>query len=112
MPRDEATVLDIVLACRAVATYIRGLDKPAFLNDGKTQDAVLHRIIIVGEASKRLSPDFRRAYGEIPWKDVAGMRDRLIHDYNNVDFEIVWHVATQDLPRLLAVLEPLAPRQT
>jgi uncharacterized protein with HEPN domain len=75
MPRDEAVLLDIARAARLVLEFKEGLGKAAFLQDLKTQSAVLHQLMVMGEAVKRLSPDFRAEHSEIPWPLIAGMRD-------------------------------------
>jgi len=86
------------------------MDKAAFLQDIKTQSAVLHQLMVMGEAVKRLSQDFRSHHPEIPWALVAGMRDKLIHGYDIVDLHEVWRTAdVVDVPGLLSLLEPLLP---
>ena len=67
--------------------------------------------MVIGEAVKRLSPEFRQAHMDIPWSAIAGMRDHLIHGYDIVDMEEVWKTATVDVPDLLTALEPLVPPQ-
>ena len=111
MARDEASLLDIARAARLVIEFKQGLDKAAFIQDFKTQSAVLHQLMVIGEAVKRLSPDFRIRHPEIPWSLIAGMRDKLIHGYDIVDLDQVWRTAVVDVPDLLSVLEPLLPRQ-
>ncbi|WP_347338293.1 HepT-like ribonuclease domain-containing protein [Synechocystis sp. FACHB-383] len=71
------------------------------------QDTILRRITIIGEATKRLSLDFRDRHSEIPWKQIAGMRDIITHDYNEVDIDEVWTVIKKNLPELLRYIEPL-----
>jgi uncharacterized protein with HEPN domain len=85
MQRDEATLLDIAKAARLVQAFIQGPEKEAFLNDYKTQSAVLYQLIVMGEAVKRLSDELRTQHLEIPWSLIAGMRDHLIHGYDVVD---------------------------
>jgi uncharacterized protein with HEPN domain len=111
MARDEATLLDIARAARLVLEFKQGLDKAAFLQDFKTQSAVLHQLMVMGEAVKRLSPDFCARHSEIPWSLIAGMRDKLIHGYDIVDLDEVWRTAVVDVPDLLTSLEPLLPQQ-
>ncbi len=105
--RDRATVADILSACKLARQFVDGLDREGFLTDEKTQAAVLHEITIVGEAVKRLSGDFRDAQANIPCRLIAGMRGRLIHQYNTVDLEEVWKTVTEDFPELTADLEAL-----
>jgi len=111
MWRDDATLLDILRAARLVLDFRGQLDRTSFLNDIKTQAAVLHELLVLGEAAKRLSPGFREKHPDVPWKSIAGMRDRLLHAYDNVDLELVWKTIDEDLPALVTRLEGLAPRQ-
>ena len=109
MSRDDAVVvLDILKAARLAVTFKVDLDKVAFLSDAKTQSAIVHQLLVLGEAAKRLSDAFRSQHAPIPWKMIAGMRDKLIHEYDDVDLEEVWKTVTADLPRVIAALEPLA----
>ena len=111
MSRDKAILLDILRAARLVVEFRTGMDQAAFLQDLKTQSAILHQLLVLGEAVKRLSPQFRQRHPEIPWRLIAGMRDRLIHEYDAVDLEEVWRTATGDIPQLIALLEPLIPTE-
>jgi uncharacterized protein with HEPN domain len=111
MPRDEAILLDIARAARLVLEFKQNLDKAVFLQDIKTQSAVLHQLMVLGEAVKRLSSDFRTGHPEIPWVLIAGMRDKLIHGYDIVDLDEVWRTADTDVPALLSLLEPWLPEQ-
>lgn len=109
MPRDEATVEDMYRAARMAREFAAGADEGDFLRDRKTQAAVLHELLIIGEAAKRLSEEFRRSHPSMPWKAMAGMRDKLIHAYDTVDIEEVWSTVQRDIPTLLAYLAPLLP---
>jgi len=112
LSRDDATLLDILKACRLAASFLGGADRAAFRSDPKTQAAVVHELLILGEAVKRLSPEFTKSVPGIPWTAIAGMRDKLIHHYDAVDVDQVWKAASVDVPRLLRTLEPLAPTET
>jgi uncharacterized protein with HEPN domain len=112
MPRDEATLLDLAKAARAVLGFVQGFTREAFLSDLKTQSAVLYQLIVVGEAVKRLSLEFRAQHPRTPWSLVAGMRDHLIHGYNAVDWQEVWKTVTADVPELLSQIEPWLPKDT
>jgi len=83
-----------------VASYVRELDLVAFADDQQLQDAVVRRIEIIGEAVKNLPPDVRELNPDVPWKRIAGMRDKVIHDYMGVDVELVWTVAETLMPEL------------
>ena len=102
---DIVRMLDMREAAQRTITYCADLDYDAFLRDTKTQDAVVRNIEILGEAAKGVSEETRRRFTAIPWRSVAGMRDRLIHDYRGVNWDIVWDTVTRDLPKLLAALD-------
>jgi len=111
MDRNDANLLDISHAARLVLEFTVDMDKETFLADLKTQSAVLHQLMVIGEATKRLAYDFRTRHPQVPWSLLAGMRDKLIHGYDIVDFEEVWHTAMTDIPTLLSQIEPLLPVQ-
>jgi uncharacterized protein with HEPN domain len=101
MKHDESLYLrHIVDAIELVNTYLQGIDEPVFLKTSLIQDGVIRQLEIIGEAARHLSKDFRRQFADIPWSDIAGMRDKLIHDYFGVDVEKVWLTAIRDLPNL------------
>jgi uncharacterized protein with HEPN domain len=108
--RDPATLLQIHESASMIVEFAAGVDRGRFLMDALTQDAVILRIILLGEASKRLSEGFRCAHPEIPWAKIAGMRDRLVHDYDRWDIALVWDVVTREIPALLEKLGPLLPK--
>ncbi|MBC8314569.1 MAG: DUF86 domain-containing protein [Bacteroidales bacterium] len=106
MLKDNRIYIDhILVSAHRIQSFVSEMDYDQFASDVKTQDAVIRNFEIIGEATKRISPDFRNKYSEIPWSDMAGMRDRLIHDYLEVDLEIVWKTATEDLPPLVTLIE-------
>ncbi len=109
MSRDDATLLDILKAARLAVKFKGTIQKDTFLNDLKTQSAIVHQLLVLGEAVKRLSDGFRTKHPEIPWKSLAGMRDKLIHAYDAVDLDEVWKTIHAEIPRLIHLLEPLAP---
>ena len=109
MSRDEATLLDLMDAARLVGTFVEGMDWEAFRSDVKTQAAVEHGLMIIGEAATRLSDDFRDRHDEVAWRKAIGMRNRLIHAYDVVSLEVVWQTAIGDIPALLSQAESLIP---
>lgn len=102
---NDAYLLDIQQAALSIASFIEGMDVTAFHLDKKTQAAVQHQIMIIGEASKHLSGSFRTEHGHIPWNAIARMRDRLIHGYSTVDIDVVWTTATESIPELLQAVD-------
>ena len=97
---DKDLIADMLEAINRAVSYCAELDYAAFLQDTKTQDAVVRNIEILGEAAKNVSANLRERHREIPWKSVAGMRNRLVHDYFGVNWDIVWGVLVRDLPAL------------
>lgn len=99
--KDPLLYLTHVLdSIELIQSYVRGVEFRSFLDDQEKQDAIVRRIEIMGEAVKNLPIDLRSAHTEVPWARIAGMRDKVIHDYMGVDPELVWTVATE-------MLEPL-----
>lgn len=108
MKEDETYLQHIIDAITKVEKYTAD-GRDAFMADDKTQDAVVRNLEIIGEATKRLSDDLRSQRPEIPWKQAAGLRDVLSHDYMSIDLTIVWNVIDSSLPALReAVRELLA----
>ena len=111
MPQDDATLLDIAKACLLIKTFMGGMAREDFLEDLKTQSSVLYQLLVMGEAAKRLSREFRAQHADIPWSLITGMRDHLIHAYDAVDWAEVWKTAISDVPGLVAKIEPLLPKR-
>lgn len=93
-------LFDIVESIQKVKLHVAGMSKADFLKDIKTQDAVIRRLEIIGEAVKHISPHFKKKHIHILWQDIAGTRDILIHEYFGVDLDIVWDVVKHHLPIL------------
>jgi uncharacterized protein with HEPN domain len=111
MQRDNAILLDILNAAKNAIKFRGDLSNKEFLENTLVQSGVLHQIIIIGEAVKRLSPEFRKNHTEIPWKFIAGMRDQVIHGYFEVDLDQVWNTLEKDLPQLIQYLKPLISKK-
>jgi len=82
------------------------------LQDIKTQDAVVRNLEIIGEATKNVSQDLKKKYPQIPWKKLAGVRDRLIHHYFGVNYDIVWVIVKEELPEIISIIEEMLDRET
>jgi uncharacterized protein with HEPN domain len=109
MSRDDATLLDIREAVRRIVEFGAGATAAELRDDARTLSAVLYQITVLGEAVKRLSQEFRDAHPDVPWKRTAGMRDRVIHDYDRVNVEVVAEVINDSAPALLEQIDRLIP---
>jgi uncharacterized protein with HEPN domain len=105
---DKEFLEDVQEAIRRIRAYVTGMTAGTFLTDIKTQDAVIRNLEIIGEATKNLSEAIRAKHPEVPWKSMAGVRDRLIHHYFGVNFDIVWQIVTMELPQMASLLEGIA----
>lgn len=105
--KEQACLKDIGEAIRRIQVYMTGMTYEAFLADTKTQDAVVRNLEIIGEATKQLSESVRRQAPQIPWHNVARMRDKLIHHYFGVNLDIVWRVIQDDLSALMTASEEI-----
>ena len=100
-------LLDMKEAAEKILKYTQGLSFEDFLADDKTIDAVVRNFEIIGEASLRIDEDFRLENPQIEWKKLRGFRNRIVHDYFGIDYEIVWSILTQDLEELVFQLDQL-----
>jgi uncharacterized protein with HEPN domain len=98
---------DILDAMSKAELLLEGVSYSQFESDFKINFAVVRALEIIGEAAKRLPEELRQRYPDIPWKGMSGMRDRIIHGYDNVDLQIVWDVVRRDIPHLKPKIEAL-----
>lgn len=102
---------DILSAMDAIEQFVEGMSLEDLYRDDKTASAVIRKFEIIGEAARHIPPHLRQAYPDIPWKEMAGMRDRLIHGYFGIDYELVWQAIRVHIPqtrlKLKAMLEAL-----
>lgn len=105
--RDRDYLNDILEGIERVAEYICGLSRDEFMQDRKTIDAVVRNLEVVGEATKGLSMGLRDRRPEVPWKSLAGVRDKLIHHYFGLNYDIIWTIAAEQFPPLLPLIRAI-----
>lgn len=106
MLKDDSIYIEHILeSINKIQRYVQDISKEEFINNDLLQDAVIRNFEIIGEASKKISPNLKLSYSMIPWREIAGMRDKLIHDYFGVDIEMIWITVNEDLPTLLLQIE-------
>ncbi len=98
-------IQDILNSVDAIEEFVKDIDFETFENDKKTVFAVTRAIEIIGEATKNIPDLLRKKYPQVPWKDMAGMRDKLIHEYFGIDVDVLWKTVTQDIPQLKALIQ-------
>jgi uncharacterized protein with HEPN domain len=111
MNRDLSYLLDLAKFAQTILQLTENMSESEFEEDRKTQLAVLYEITVIGEVVKRLSPEFRSNHPSIAWKQIAGMRDKLVHDYDEVKISVIWQVVENNIPELLNYITPLLPHE-
>jgi uncharacterized protein with HEPN domain len=107
MQRDREYLLDILEAAKLTIDYIGDKTREEFFGDLQCQDAVIRRLEIIGEAARRISEKTHAAFPDLPWSDMVGMRNIMIHEYDDIDLVIVWETVNNDLPPLIDALEKI-----
>jgi uncharacterized protein with HEPN domain len=108
MIKSDLAYVDHILDCiRKINDFSKDLSLRDFRKSELVQDAIIRNIEIIGEASKKISKDTKQTYYKIPWKEIAGMRDKLIHDYIGVDVDVVWKTIKEDIPILEAMISEI-----
>ncbi|MDR3627063.1 MAG: DUF86 domain-containing protein [Ignavibacteriaceae bacterium] len=107
MPRDPAYFLDILESAKMAVNYLLNVSLEEFLGNYLIQDAVIRRIEIIGEASARVSQESKKKYSHLPWKEMKGMRNLLIHEYDDINLDEVWNTVKNELPGLIKQIEEL-----
>ncbi|MEQ8711805.1 MAG: DUF86 domain-containing protein [Cyclobacteriaceae bacterium] len=106
--RDNNLLLeDIVEAASKIRKYTSDHDYSAFIEDDRTMDAVIRNFEIIGEAANRIDPDFKSHNPQVDWRRIIGFRNRVVHDYIGIDYEIVWQIIQEDLEELVFQIKEL-----
>jgi uncharacterized protein with HEPN domain len=109
--RDQDYLSDIFEAMDRILSYTSDLDYDRFMEDKKTQDAVLRNLQVMGEATKKLSQRLREVYPGTPWRQIAGMRDKVVHEYFGINYDIVWAVVSRDIPDVFPQIEAILTQE-
>jgi uncharacterized protein with HEPN domain len=107
MSRNQESLIDIKNAAQRILRYADGVSRAELKTNDEKISAILYQITIIGEATKRLSAEFRQQHPDVPWREMAGMRDIIVHEYDQLDFEVIWNVVSSRLGELLALIEHL-----
>jgi uncharacterized protein with HEPN domain len=109
MQRDLQFLLDMLQSAELVATYTSGCSKDQFVEDIQLQDSVIRRLLVIAEAARRVSEATRQTLPNIAWAEINGMRNRLVHEYDDVNLNIVWDVIQTEIPTTIAILKLYIP---
>ena len=111
MKKNPQVYIDHILDCiHHISAYTSGINKESFLQSDQIQDAVFRRLEIIGEAASKLPEELRQGHPEIPWRDIIGTRNRLIHDYLEVDKDLIWEIIIKHLPELKKKITEISGR--
>ena len=109
MSRDGAYLLDMLIASRKIIQFTQGVTREGFERDEVLQNAIIRLLEVIGEAARVVSDERKLANNSVPWKQIVGMRYRLVHEYFRIDLERVWDTIQADVPELIRLIEPLVP---
>jgi uncharacterized protein with HEPN domain len=109
--RNLAFILDALIFAKRIIEFTDKMDEKMFNKDIKTQAAVLYEISVLGEAMRRISPEFQQQYPQIPYREIIGMRNKLVHDYEGININIIWEVIQTNIPDLIRILEKIVSLQ-
>jgi len=112
MSRDDTYLVDILESARIAMEYVAGKSWEQFEDDLQCQDAVLRRNEIIGEAARHTSPQTRKKYPQIPWREMSTLRNVVIHQYDAMDIDQVWNTVQNKLPTLFEVLSKIIPPES
>jgi len=108
--RDGAFLWDIYEAAKDIHDFVSRITVKEFRSDKKTRYAVERQLLVIGEAAKKVTENFKQKHDEIPWRRIVGLRNILAHEYGEILVERIWLIATENIPSLINALEPLVPK--
>ena len=108
---DREFLTDMIIACRKIMKYTKGMSYQDFAKNEMVIDAVVRNIEVLGEAAKKISEDLKKKYPEVEWREIARTRDKIIHFYFGVDLSIVWDIVEVDIPSLIEKLKKIAEKE-
>jgi uncharacterized protein with HEPN domain len=112
MHRDLQFLLDMLQSAELIVTYIDQCSKDEFVANVQLQDSVIRRLLVIAEAARRVSGTTQQALPNVSWQDINGMRNRLVHEYDDVNLNIVWNVLQLEIPPLIEALKSQIPSET
>ena len=112
MRHDDAYLIDMLQAARKAAAFAADLTYPQFQESDLHQNAIVKVLEVIGEAASRITTDTHRAHPQIPWSQIIGLRNRVVHGYFDVDLELIWQIVHQDIPILIDQLQDLLPPES
>lgn len=112
MNRDLQSLLEMLQSAQIAMGYLAGRSQAELTTDLQLQDALIRRLFMIGEASKRVSQATQKSLTTIPWSAINGMRNRLVHEYDEIDLDVVWDTTINSLPGLIAELAKVVPPET
>jgi uncharacterized protein with HEPN domain len=107
MRESRLLLSDILLAAEDIRDFTKGMSQNIFLADEKTRSAVLYKFAVMGEATKRLPEAIRAQHPDVPWRSIAGLRDKVIHGYIGVDYALLWETIDKKIPLVIAGLQKI-----
>ncbi len=109
MQRDLQFLLDMLQSAELVMQYTNQCSKAEFIDNIQLQDSVIRRLLVIAEAARRVSEKTRRTLSNISWQEINGMRNRLVHEYDDINLNIVWDVVQNEIPILIQQLKSIVP---
>lgn len=111
MSRDDANILDMLKSARLITQFVAGLSEDVFLAGVEKQSALLYQLTVLGEAARRVSSAYRQEHPEVEWQAIADFRNHIVHEYDDIDLDLLWKVIASNVPKLVAALKAIAPKK-